>query len=97
MLVAAATATAAVLLTRDEPRPFSARVAKVRNGMTKQQVRAALGRPEQTSFIPYPTPGEVDEGFQECWDYGLSTLPKTPYYQLCFWNGKLSSQARYGE
>jgi hypothetical protein len=72
------------------------KVARLHKGMSKREVRNLLGKPDQSTFIPYPTAGEVDEGFEECWNYGIKTLPKTPLYQLCFWNGRLTSQARYG-
>jgi hypothetical protein len=70
--------------------------AKLRNGMTKAQVRALVGRAETVVQIPYPVAGSLDEGFEECWDYGLKTVPKTPLYQLCFWGSRLTSHARYG-
>ena len=92
----AAAATFAVL-RHDRSHGTGVGSTKLHNGMTKAEVRTAWGKPDQISFIPYPSAGQVDQGFEECWDYGIATLPKTPYYQLCFWSGKLTSQARYGE
>jgi len=71
--------------------------ARLRNGMTKAEVVALVGRPERVVQIPFPRPGSLDEGFEDCWDYGLATLPKTPLYELCFWGGKrLTSHTKYG-
>ena len=72
-----------------------ARSARVHNGMTKHEVRAVLGKPDVFHRIPYPTPGEMDEGFEDCWDYGTPSL-KTSMLEVCFWNGRLTSQTRYG-
>ena len=76
-------------------------LARVHKGMTKQEVRDTLGPPDGRYSIPYPTPGELDEGFEDCWTYGLAsdgtrTGKSRSLYQLCFWNGKLAAKARYG-
>jgi hypothetical protein len=69
--------------------------AKLRNGMTKAQVRALVGAPARVDQIPFPSPGSLDEGFEECWDYGK--LPKSPLWELCFWGGdRLTSHTKYG-
>jgi len=67
---------------------------RLRNGMTKAEVRALVGNPPKITQIPFPSPGSLDEGFEECWNYG--TFPK-PVYELCFWGGKrLTSHTKYG-
>jgi hypothetical protein len=69
--------------------------AKLRNGMTKAEVRALVGPPPRIVQIPFPSPGSLDEGFEECWNYGR--LPVTPLWELCFWGGKrLTSHTKYG-
>ena len=70
-------------------------LARLPVGSSKDDVRHVLGKPDVFHRIPYPTPGEMDEGFEDCWDYGTPSLT-TSMVELCFWNGKLSSRARYG-
>jgi hypothetical protein len=68
---------------------------RLRNGMTKAEVRALVGKPQKIVQIPFPSPGSLDEGFEECWNYG--TVPKTPLWELCFWGGnRLTSHTKYG-
>ena len=71
------------------------KAARLHHGMTKHEVRAAWGNPDQVTYIPYPTAGSTDEGFEECWNYGIKRLPKSAFSQLCFWNGRLTSVVRY--
>ena len=93
---AAAPIAAALLLAGCGSSKHPPQFAKLHNGMTKVQVRALVGKAETVVQIPYPVAGSMDEGFEECWDYGLRTVPRKPLYQLCFWQGRLTSHARYG-
>ncbi len=68
---------------------------RLHNGMSKAEVRALVGTPPKIVQIPFPSPGSLDEGFEECWNYGK--LPKQPLWELCFWGGKrLTSHTKYG-
>lgn len=61
-------------------------VNKVKLGMSKQQVKQILGKPQDTQVMQ-------SAGSQsECWYYG--TLAEKQH-QLCFENGKLESKNRY--
>ena len=68
---------------------------RLRNGMSKAEVRSLVGTPPKIVQIPFPAPGSLDQGFEECWNYGK--LPKHPLWELCFWGGKrLTSHTKYG-
>jgi hypothetical protein len=68
---------------------------RLRNGMSKAEVTALVGTPPKIVQVPFPSPGSLDEGFEECWNYGK--LPRQPLWELCFWGGKrLTSHTKYG-
>ena len=95
MRVAALLLCALVLAACGATKHSKPRFDSLRNGMTKAEVRSLVGKPEKVVQIPFPKPCSLDEGFEECWNYG--TLPKTPLWELCFWGGKrLTSHTKYG-
>lgn len=92
---AAAVLAGAVLLAACGAASHKPRFDSLRNGMTKTQVRDLVGKPDNVVQIPFPKPGSLDQGFEECWNYGA--LPKTALWELCFWGGNhLTSHTRYG-
>lgn len=63
-----------------------AKVAQVKLGSTPTQVRASLGKPDDTQQLQ-------SNGLTErCWYYGGLSDDQ---WQLCFTNGKLDSKNRY--
>jgi outer membrane protein assembly factor BamE (lipoprotein component of BamABCDE complex) len=62
------------------------KVKEVKLGDSKKEVRAALGKPENTDRM------ESEGMTMECWYYGVLADRS---WQFCFDDGKLSSKNRY--
>ena len=62
------------------------KVKQVKLGDTKREVRALLGKPENSDRM------EVEGMKMDCWYYGVLAERS---WQFCFNNGKLESKNRY--